>query len=100
MTFLENGLIDNDLWQSDEWAKFYHNNLDIIANIKEVFITNQHFSDNIRLSTAFIAETLNKDPKFIHLLLAIWCRHYCTFYKSYGRVHYNTDNNRWVYIVD
>lgn len=97
MMFNSNGEIDNALWMSEEWQNFYRNNLSINADIKDLFINTRQFDNISRLSTEVIATELDKDPKFVHLLLAIWQRHYCTFYKKYGRVDYDTENNIWVY---
>ena len=99
MTFQENGLINDDLWKSTEWENFYNNNLNIHASIQQVFMDHAHFNKKVRLTTNIIAETLDKKPKFIHLLLAIWRRHYCTFYKKYGRVEYIDTDCVWEYMV-
>lgn len=98
MEFQENGLIDEDLWKSQEWEMFYCNNLNILDDIRQIFIDNAFpFNKDICLTTDFIADILDKNPKFIHLYLAIWQRHYCSFYKKYGRIGYNTETNTWVY---
>jgi hypothetical protein len=47
-------------------------------------------------------EELNKcipvNPRYLNHTLSIWNKFYCTFYAMYGRVIYNTKNNRWYYI--
>ena len=98
MMYSNNGLIDENLWKSDEWLTFYKDNPDLYELIKETFIKNTHFNVTPCLSTEFISNKLDKDPKLVHLAMAIWSRHFCTFYKNYGRIRYDTENNLWVYI--
>ena len=97
MSFIENGLINKELWHSKEWENFYMKNINLMSVIVDVFKKNKHpFTDLIHLSTQYIADTLNKNPKYIHQLLAIWARYRCTFYKKYGTIEYNS--NMWFYI--
>jgi len=97
MAFLNNGVINNDLWKSKEWEKFYMKNLDLQSNIKSLFLNNHQYDNSIRLTTEFIAEQLNKEPKFVHLQMAIWKRHHCTFYKKFGVVDFDEINKMWIY---
>uniref|UniRef100_A0A6C0B4U9 Uncharacterized protein n=1 Tax=viral metagenome TaxID=1070528 RepID=A0A6C0B4U9_9ZZZZ len=99
MTYQDNGMVDEDLWKSDEWLTFYKNNMDLHAQIKGLFIKKCYFTEKACLSTDFISKELDKDPKFVHLLMAIWRRHFCSFYRAHGRIRYDTDNNLWVYNI-
>ena len=96
--FVTDGKINDALFHTKEWRKFYIDNVDIFQKIADVFMENKHpYNKCVCLDTVFIAEQLDRDIKFIHQTLAVWNRHYCTFYKKYGRLTFNDNKTLWIY---
>ena len=95
---VDNGQIDKFFWESSEWIEFYTSNLDIMDQIVKVFNQNKYkYSNYIRLSSQFIANSLDIENKYVHHMLTIWYKHHCSFYKKYGRVIYDKRSREWNY---
>lgn len=93
ITFKPN-TIDATIFNEKEYSEYLLEYQDTIFNtIKEVLG---------KKITGYTLEELNKfiniNPRYLNHTLSIWNKFYCTFYAMYGRVIYNTKNNRWYYI--
>ena len=99
-TYIPN-VINKDVFEDKGYVEFYNNCLkrtpetlsDIHMSIKNIL--KQKFSG---YTTEDISFQLQQNPVYINQILSIWNTYYTTYFKKYGRVMFNNNNQQWIFI--
>lgn len=90
-----------EIFETVGWTEFYHDNLNIIADIVDIFNRGTYgfirHNNMLGLTTQYIALALGKPVIYIRHQLSIWYTSSCTFYAQHGRINYNHEKKIWFY---